>query len=271
MTGGMTVDEALRLARQLGIERGDAQTLLSHLTGQNRTWLVIHGDAPVPGAKAALRRLADGMPLAHLTGWQPFHGVTLQVTPATLIPRPDTETLVDWALELLASLPAQPAVVDLGTGSGAIALAIKAACPRAQVTAVDFSPDALAVARANGERLGLTVEWAHGSWFEPLAGRRFDLVVSNPPYIAGDDPHLTALRHEPLTALTPGGDGLSDLHTLIAEAPQHLNPGGWLLLEHGWNQADAVAQHLDGVGFAEIRLRLDRGHRPRASGGCWPR
>jgi len=265
----MTVDEALALARQLGVERGDAQTLLGHLTGQNRTWLVTHGDALAPGADAALRRMADGEPLAHVTGWQPFHGLQLAVTPATLIPRPDTETLVDWALELLAALPGQPTVVDLGTGSGAIVLAIKAACPRAQVTAVDFSADALAVARGNGKRLALAVDWRWGSWFEPLAGRRFDLIVSNPPYIAGDDPHLPALRHEPITALTPGGDGLADLRNLIDTAPEHLNPGGWLLLEHGWDQADAVAQHLAERGFGDIRLRRDLADRPRASGGRW--
>ncbi|MEO6276535.1 peptide chain release factor N(5)-glutamine methyltransferase [Roseateles sp.] len=265
----MTVDEALALARQLGVERGDALVLIGHLTDQGRAWLITHGDAPAPGAEAALRRLADGEPLAHLTGWQPFHGLMLQVTPATLIPRPDTETLVDWALELLAELPGQPSVVDLGTGSGAIALAIKAACPRAQLTAVDFSADALAVARANGERLGLPVDWRHGNWFEPLAGQRFDLIVSNPPYIAGDDPHLPELSHEPITALTPGGDGLADLRSLIDAAPQHLSPGGWLLLEHGWDQADAVAQHLAARNFDESCLRHDLAGRARASGGRW--
>jgi len=265
----MTVDEALALARQLRVERGDAQTLLGHLTGQDRTWLITHGDSLAPGAEQALRRLADGEPLAHLTGWQPFHGLMLAVTPATLIPRPDTETLVDWALVLLADLPGQPSIVDLGTGSGAIALAVKATCSRAEVTAVDFSAEALAVARANGERLALTVDWRHGSWFEPVADQRFDLIVSNPPYIAGDDPHLPALHHEPITALTPGGDGLTDLRTLIDAAPQHLNPGGWLLLEHGWDQADAVAQHMASRGFADIKLRRDLAGRARASGARW--
>lgn len=269
MTASLTVDGALALARRLGIERGDAQTLVGHLTGQSRTWLVTHGDAPAPGAEEALRRLADGEPLAHLTGWQPFHGLMLQVTPATLIPRSDTETLVDWALELLTALPGKPSVVDLGTGSGAIALAIKAACPRARVTAVDFSAAALAVARGNGERLALDVDWRHGSWFDPLAGQRFDLVVSNPPYIAGDDPHLPALRHEPLAALTPGGDGLIDLQTLIDVAPQHLSQGGWLLLEHGWDQADAVFSRLQTQGFSQITLRRDLAGRARASGGRW--
>lgn len=269
MTADMTVDEALALARQLGVERGDAQTLLAHLTGQNRTWLITHGDASVPDAESLLRRLATGEPLAHLTGWQPFHGLTLAVTPATLIPRPDTEALVDWALERLATLPGEPRVVDLGTGSGAIALALKAACPRARVTAVDVSTDALAVARANGERLALDIDCRHGSWFAPLAGERFDLIVSNPPYIAGDDPHLPALRHEPITALTPGGDGLSDLQALIEGAPGHLHTGGWLLMEHGWDQADSVAALLDAQGFAHVALRRDLAGRARASGGCW--
>ena len=269
----MTIDEALALARQLGVERGDAQTLLSHQTGRDRAWLIAHGDAPAPGAEAGLRRLAAGEPLAHLTGWQPFHGLMLQVTPATLIPRPDTETLVDWALALLADHAAAgsgPAsVADLGTGSGAIALAIKTACPGAEVAAVDFSAAALAVARSNGERLGVAIDWRLGSWFEPLAGRRFDLVVSNPPYITDDDPHLPALRHEPVTALTSGRDGLADLRTLIDAAPQHLVPGGWLLLEHGWDQADAVAQHLAARGFTDVTLRRDLAGRPRASGGRW--
>ena len=265
----MTVDEALALARQLGVDRGDAQAWLAHLSGHDRAWLVTHGEQHLPGADLGLRQLAAGTPLAHLTGWQPFHGLLLQVTPATLIPRPDTETLVDWALERLAALPGTPSVVDLGTGSGAIALALKAACPRADVTAVDRSAEALAVARGNGARLGLAVDWREGSWFEPLAGQRFDLVVSNPPYIAGDDPHLPALRHEPRGALTPGGDGLADLAHLIASAPQHLCPGGWLLLEHGWDQAEAVAGTLQAGGFTDLGLRLDLAGRPRASGGCW--
>ena len=266
----MTVDEALALARVLGVERGDAQTLLCHLSGEGRAWLVTHGDADVTGAEAALRRLAAGEPLAHLTGWQPFHGLLLQVSPATLIPRPDTETLVDWALERLAGLAGEPTVVDLGTGSGAIALAVKAACPRAHVTAVDLSGEALAVARANGERLGLAIDWRQGSWFEPLVGECFDLVVSNPPYIAGDDPHLPALRHEPITALTPGGDGLADLAALIDAAPQHLRPGGWLLLEHGWDQAEPVGRALDARGFSDVALRRDLAGRARASGARWP-
>jgi release factor glutamine methyltransferase len=266
----VTIDELLALARRLGVERSDAQAWLAHHSGHDRAWLITHGEQELPGAQAGLQQLAAGTPLAHLTGWQDFHGLQLQVTAATLIPRPDTETLVDWALERLAALPGAPAVVDLGTGSGAIALAIKAACPRARVTAVDLSAEALAVARGNGERLGLAVDWRAGSWFTPLAGRRFDLVVSNPPYIAGDDPHLPALRHEPLGALTPGGDGLADLQHLIATAPRHLQPCGWLLMEHGWDQAEAVAALLRDSGFTETSLRRDLAGRARASGGRWP-
>ncbi|RZJ05882.1 MAG: peptide chain release factor N(5)-glutamine methyltransferase, partial [Rubrivivax sp.] len=215
------------------------------------------------------RRRAGGEPLAYIVGHKEFFGLELAVDPRVLVPRPDTEVLVEWALEVL---PTQAAarVVDLGTGSGAIALAIKAACPHVKVTAVDFSAEALVVARSNGERLDLAVDWHRGSWFAPLPGQRFELVVSNPPYIAGDDPHLPALRHEPLSALTPGGDGMADLRSLIDAAPQHLVPRGWLLLEHGWDQADAVAQHLDARGFADVTLRRDLAGRPRASGGRWP-
>lgn len=264
----LTVDQALVLARQLNVERSDALTWLCHVVGQGRAWLITHGDAALPAAgEDGLRRLAAGEPLAHLTGWQPFHGLELQVTPDTLIPRPDTETLVEWALELLAALPGEPRVADLGTGSGAIALAIKAACPRARVSAVDLSEAALAVARANGQRLGLAVQWMHGSWFEPLAGSHFELIVSNPPYIAGDDPHLAALHHEPRSALTPEGDGLADLYTLVDGASALLSPGGWLLMEHGWDQAAAVRDRLWAKGYREVKSRRDLGQRERASGG----
>lgn len=267
----LTVDQALALARQLGVERGDAQTWLCHIAQQGRAWLITHGDAALPTSAAqGLQRLADGEPLAHLTGWQAFHGLELQVTPDTLIPRPDTETLVDWALERLAALPGTPRVADLGTGSGAIALALKAACPRAEVCAVDLSAPALAVARANGRRLGLAVEWLQGNWLTPLAGRRFELIVSNPPYIAGDDPHLPALRHEPRSALTPEGDGLADLYHLIDAGAPLLAPGGWLLMEHGWDQAAPVRARLAEHGYLDVSSRQDLGGRERASGGRRP-
>ncbi|MBI5268924.1 MAG: peptide chain release factor N(5)-glutamine methyltransferase [Burkholderiales bacterium] len=273
-----TIDQALQAARAQGLDRLDAQLLLGHVLGQARAWLIAHDGDPLTAAQAEAfaglcARRAAGEPLAYLVGEREFHGLTLQVSPAVLVPRPDTETLVDWALELLggelADRPA-PSVVDLGTGSGAIALAVAHRHAAAHVEAVDTSLDALEVARANGRRLGLPVVWHLGSWFEPLAGRRFDLVLSNPPYIAADDPHLAALGHEPTQALTPGGDGLDSLRWLAAHAPAHLQPGGWLLLEHGWDQADAVAAMLGDAGFAAVSHRRDlAGHR-RCTGGRWP-
>ncbi len=260
----MSIDELLALARQLGVERGDAQAWLAHHLGRDRAWLLSHGEVEVPAGAAAIQQLAAGTPLAHLTGEQAFHGLVLRVSPATLIPRPDTETLVDWAIELIDGAHR---VADLGTGSGAIALALKRACPAAQITATDRSPEALAVARENGARLGLSVDWRLGEWYAPLCDERFDLIVSNPPYIAGDDPHLPALSHEPRGALTPEGDGLADLRCLVAGATAHLEHGGWLLLEHGWDQADAVRAMLVAAGFEAVASRRDLGGRERASGG----
>lgn len=265
-----TVSEALVWARQHGLDRLEAQALLAHALGQSRTWLLTHDDAELPpGSLALLQRRLDGEPVAYLTGTQEFHGLSLQVTPDTLVPRPDTETLVDWALDLLPATGTDP-VLDLGTGSGAIALALAHRRPGADVHAVDRSAAALAVAQANGQRLGLRVGWHRGDWFAPVAGRRFALIVSNPPYIPENDSHLPGLRHEPRSALTAGPDGLADLRTLVAQAPAHLMPNGWLLLEHGWNQADAVADLLQAAGFAAVQHRLDlAGHR-RCTGGRWP-
>ena len=270
----MNVLEAQRLAQQMGVDRVDVNLLLCALLEQDRGWLITHDDAVLaPGQQAVLERQltqrADGVPLAYIVGTKEFHGLQLAVTPDTLVPRPDTETLVDWALELLAPMTGQPRVVDLGTGSGAIALAIKHRHPQALVEAVDLSPGALAVAQANAQRLALEVRFHEGDWWQPLQGRRYDLIVSNPPYIAGADPHLPTLRHEPLTALTPGGDGLSALTAIIDGAPDHLNAGGWLLLEHGYDQAAPVAQGLRARGFSELKLRHDLGGQPRVSGGRW--
>ena len=271
------VATALAWARQQGLDRLDAQLLLGHLLQRSRAWLIAHDDAPLPPALAQAfgawcRRRADGEPLAYLTGEREFHGLMLQVTPDVLVPRPDTELLVDWALALLPTLAAaRPRVLDLGTGSGAIALALAHHHPAAQVTATDLSPAALAVAGANAARLGLTLETATGPWWQALApGRRWDLVLSNPPYIAGGDPHLPALRHEPTLALTPGGDGLDALRDIIAGAPTRLAEGGWLLLEHGWDQAGAVADLLAASGFVDVATRTDIEARPRCTGGRWP-
>lgn len=275
--GAPTVAQALRGAQDQGLDRLDAQLLLAHLLQRDRTWLIAHDDDRLAPSTAAAfadgcRRRAAGEPLAYVLGERGFHGLTLQVTPAVLDPRPDTETLVDWALELLPrGAGLRPRVIDLGTGSGAIALAVAKRCTTAQVVATDLSRDALAVARGNARRLGLPLSCAEGSWWQAVAAdARFDLALANPPYIAGDDPHLQALRHEPLLALTPGGDGLNALRQIVAGAPAHLTPGGWLLLEHGWDQAAAVAALLGDAGFERIETRHDLGQRPRCTGGRWP-
>ena len=275
---GDSLASALGWACALGLERLDAHSLLGHLLGHSRAWLIAHDDAPLPAAFAAqfagaCRRRADGEPLASVLGQREFHGLMLHVTPEVLVPRADTETLVDWALALLPALDLiapgrQPRVLDLGTGSGAIALAVAHSHPPAQVSATDFSPAALTVARANAERLELTLSTLCGSWWLAVAPtQQFELVLSNPPYIAGDDPHLPALRHEPIAALTPGGDGLAALREIIAGAQPHLVPGGWLLLEHGWDQADAVARCLKQAGFQGVTTRRDIEGRPRCTGG----
>ncbi len=272
----MQLSQALAAAHALGLPRLDAQLLLLHTLGRpahDRAWLLAHdSDALDPEAVerflALARRRAGGEPLAYLTGVREFYGLPLQVDARVLDPRPDTETLVEWALERLAGLRA-PRVVDLGTGSGAIALALKHARPDAQVSAVDASADALAVARANAQRLGLDVTFLQGNWLAGLEGR-FDLIVSNPPYIAEGDPHLAALGHEPRQALTAGRDGLDDIRTITAQAPAHLQPGGWLLLEHGWDQADAVRGLLSRAGLHETQSRADLAGIARCSGACLP-
>lgn len=272
----MQLSQALAAAAALGLPRLDAQLLLLHTLGRSpheRAWLLAHDsdelDTDAQNRFLALvQRRVGGEPLAYLTGVKEFFGLPLQVDARVLDPRPDTETLVEWALERLATLPA-PRVIDLGTGSGAIALALKHARPDAQVSAVDASADALAVARANAQRLGLEVTFLQGNWLAGLEGR-FDLIVSNPPYIAEDDPHLAALGHEPRRALTAGTDGLDDIRTIIQQAPGHLQPGGWLLLEHGWDQATAVRTLLQAAGFADVQSRQDLSGIERCSGGQAP-
>jgi release factor glutamine methyltransferase len=271
----MNVAEALALARSLGLPGSDANVLLGALLDRTRTWLLTHDDAPLDEAQQVrwrgwLARRVEGVPVAYLTGRHEFHGLMLHVTQDVLDPRPDTETLVDWALEILASQPPGAAVIDLGTGSGAIALAIRHRQPHAVVSAVDLSPAALAVAQANGERLGLPVRWRQGAWFAPLAGERFDLIVSNPPYIAEHDPHLPALRHEPALALTSGADGLDAIRQLIADAPAHLRPGGWLLLEHGHDQGRAVMALFRQAGWRGTDQRADLAGHWRCTGAQVP-
>jgi release factor glutamine methyltransferase len=271
-----TVAEALAAARAVGLDRLDAQLLLAHHLGRDRGWLLAHDDDPLASDvlvrfEVDVRQRAVGVPLAYLTGVREFHGLALQVSPAVLDPRPDTETLVDWALQMLQDArEAAPAVVDLGTGSGAVALAIAHRCPRARVTATDLSNDALAVASANARRLGLDVAFASGPWWSAVPGQRFSLAVSNPPYIAADDPHLPALRHEPLMALTPGGDGLDAIRAIVAGAAPALLPGAWLLIEHGWDQAEAVRALLSAEGFEDVQSRHDLAGHARCSGGRRP-
>jgi release factor glutamine methyltransferase len=254
----IAVAAALTQARECGVERLDAQLLVAHVLGQTRSWVIAHDDAALGEQAqpllALLRRRASGEPLAYLLGEREFHGLVLRVTPDVLVPRPDTETLVDWALELLAGLRT-PRVIDLGTGSGAIALAVKQACPQAEMHASDISESALAVARANSSALGLAVLWHRGSWWQAAPAGRFDLALSNPPYVAPGDPHLAALRHEPVMALTPAGDrgdGLADIERI----------------EHSAEQGDAVRALFERTGFSAVQTRLDLAARPRVTAGC---
>lgn len=279
-TGPTTLAALLAAARPLGVDRLDAQLLAAHALGRSRAWVVAHGDAAVEAAaaqalQALLQRRAQGVPLAHLTGEREFYGLVLAVTPDVLVPRPDTETLVDWALELLhgpLSSRAAPRVVDLGTGSGAIALAVKRGCPRAEVHGVDISAAALDVARRNGARLGLEVVWHQGEWWSAVGPLHFDLALANPPYVAPGDPHVWALRHEPALALTPrddAGQGLADIERIALGAPPHLERGAWLLLEHGAEQAQAVRSCLQRLGFAAAKTRADLAGRARVTGGAY--
>lgn len=273
-----TLAQCLQAAQSRGLARVDAQLLLMWSLGHNphdRAWLIAHDDEPVPELaaerwQAALQRRLDGEPVAYILGEQAFFGLNLRVGPGVLVPRPDTETMVQWALELA---PDQPDVHcwDVGTGSGAIALALCRERPQWTITASDLSTQALRVAQSNGERLGLTVRWAQGPWLDALPGERFELIVSNPPYIAEGDPHLSALRHEPRSALTAGADGLDDLRILITQAPDHLSAGGWLLLEHGHDQASVVRALLTQVGFVCVNSRKDLAGIERCSGGQWPK
>ena len=287
MPTAVTVAECLRQAQTHGLARLDAQILLLHSLQRplhDRAWLLAHdGDTLTPVQTAAwqdaLQRRMSGEPVAYITGHKDFFGLTLAVDARVLDPRPDTETLVEWALACLPeSAPASSAskgslhILDLGTGSGAVALALQHARPDATVWAVDASEDALAVARANAARLRLGVQFIASDWLSDVDVQRtgrFDLIVSNPPYVAENDPHLAALTHEPLSALTSGADGLEDIRRIIAQAPAYLAPGGWLLLEHGWDQAAAVQALLNAAGFTQVQSRQDLAGIQRCTGGCW--
>jgi len=277
--GGSSASMARALAGacSAGIDRLDAQLLLLHALDKSaaeRAWLVAHDQDALPAVAAArftalCARRAQGEPLAYLVGRQEFFGLTLAVDARVLIPRPDTETLVNWARTLLPVAPSSAKVLDLGTGSGAVALALKHASPHSAVLAIDASEQALCVARANALSLGLDVRMTSSCWLESVSGV-FDLIVSNPPYVREGDPHLAALGHEPLQALTAGADGLDDLRQIIAQAPAHLADGGWLLLEHGYDQADAVSLLLREGGFEAVSSRPDLAGILRCTGGRWP-
>lgn len=260
-------DEVLqRAAKELAAisesPRLDAELLLAHSLGCMRSALKLHGDAPLSPAEGAAfaellaRRLAR-VPVAYLVGVKEFWSLPLQVTPAVLVPRPETEVLVEQALLLL---PAGSAcrVLDLGTGSGAIALALATERPRASLTGTDLSAAALAVAAANGAHFGLgQIRWLAGSWFDAVPGERFDLIVSNPPYIAGDDPHLRALTAEPRGALSAGPSGLEAYERIIPAARDHLTVTGWIVLEHGASQAPQIQNLLEVNGFYNVRSHPD--------------
>ncbi len=275
--------QALAAAQTLGLDRLDAQLLLLHALDKPadaRAWLLAHDTDLLPEAAAeafrtmSLRRAA-GEPLAYIVGSKEFFGLTLQVDARVLVPRPDTETLVSWALEVLQApgMPVALEILDLGTGSGAIALAIahslQVASRQNHVVAVDASEDALNVARHNAARLNLSLDFIQSHWLEKVSGH-FQLIVSNPPYIASADPHLDALTHEPLAALAAGPDGLDDIREIARRAPASLQPGGWLLLEHGYDQAAAVRELLASEGFEQVQSRLDLAGIERCSGGLWP-
>jgi len=279
MNDAATVRRALAVC---GLEPLDAQVLLAHVVGRDRAWVAAHaGDtlgnefAETFAALAARRRA--GEPVAYLTGMREFWGLPLAVSPAVLIPRPETETLVELAL---AQLPADRdvRVLDLGTGSGAIALAIAHERPRARVLATDMSSAALAIARENARRLGIAnVEFVESDWYAALSGTRhelrFDLIASNPPYVAPGDPHLTQgdLRFEPAVALAPGGEGLAAIRVIIAGARQWLVPGGALALEHGYDQAEAVRALFVGAGWADVTSARDLAGIERAITARLPR
>ena len=257
--------------------RHEAELLLLHALQRPRSWLFAHATDPIDLAErerfnALLARRGAGEPVAYITGQWGFWTLQLEVSPATLIPRPETELLVEQAL---ARLPAdrQSKVADLGTGSGAIALALASERPLAHVLATDFSAEALAVATRNAARNSVAnVAFAQGSWYAPLQGRRFDLIASNPPYIASDDPHLVRgdLRFEPASALASGQDGLDDIRLIADGAIAHLLPGGWLLLEHGWDQGAAIRALLQQAGLNEVETVLDLEQRDRVTLGRRP-
>lgn len=255
----------------------EAELLLAHSLGKTRSHLRAWPEKPLSNEEqdafeALLFRRLAGEPIAYLTGEREFWSLSLRVGPGVLIPRPETEQLVECALHHLPQ-DKEVRIADLGTGSGAIALALATERPQARIIATDNSSIALAMAQDNAKRLGLTrVEFLMSDWLKALENQRFDLIVSNPPYIPEDDPHLLSgdLPAEPRSALSSGPDGLDDIHHIVANALQRLNPGGWLLLEHGFDQGAAVRNLFNTCGYTEVKTNLDLGSRERVTQGRRP-
>jgi release factor glutamine methyltransferase len=266
-------DAITRLTPVSSSPRLDAQLLIQAALGVNRAWLIAHdrdtlSADEVERISTFIDRRASGEPVAYILGEREFFGRPFKVTPATLIPRPDTETLIEAALDHMPrDRPTR--VLDIGTGTGCIAITLKLERPEWTLTAVDFSSAALAVARENGQSLDAEVTWLESDLFTALNGQRFDLIVSNPPYIAVADPHLTQgdLRFEPTSALASGAEGLNALRAIAKSAPAYLKPGAWLMLEHGYDQAEAVADLLRDAGLKEAFLSRDLAGQARVSGG----
>ena len=270
-----TVAAALAAAR-VKLPASEARLLLGHVLGRPAAWLFSHDDQVLDEDEllafaSLVARRAGGEPVAYLVGRREFFGREFAVSNAVLIPRPETELLVEIALARVGAGGAATGakILDLGTGSGCIAITLALEIPQAQVTAVDASASALAAAQDNAERLGATLRLLQSHWFDALAGERFDMIVTNPPYIAVADPHLAAgdLRHEPVAALASGTDGLDAIRRIVAAAPAHLTPGGQLWLEHGYDQAEAISELLVAAGLTEIEQHRDLAGIIRVSGG----
>ena len=276
----VSIEQSLAWAQESGVTRLEAQLLLLHALKRplhERAWLYVHeSDLLEPATHLSfqdfvMRRLGHE-PTAYITGQKEFFGLTLSIDTRVLDPRADTETLVEWALEILRSSKDSlssraSSVLDLGCGSGAIALSIKVHSKESHVSAIDQSLGALEVAQKNANALGLDVAFKHSSWFERLGGERFDVIVSNPPYIDSNDPHLALLQHEPQGALVSAKAGLADIQKIVESSPKHLSEGGWLLLEHGFEQAQNVSKMLLTAGFEDIQTRFDLAGLPRCTGG----